>query len=378
MGTENNNSSESPITDDPSLLWLSVHDIVVIAQTRELFEDEENTLADLAESIKKQGVLQPLLVRPLSFGRFELVAGERRLRASKMAGLTSVPAYVRELNDEEAEDAQFAENIHRLNHTQIEEAKKLQRDLEKLGSVEAVMAKHQKSKAWFSKKMSLLSLTPQATRLVSEHISADSEVIMQVKTIEAIDPEKAKTVVDTLKRTRGKEDARVIVAAAKADVKPGKPPKVVRVPGTATTSERDSSTEKIAVATPLNKEYTKPSAPIVSVFPSTKAASATPEQKLLVEIFNQVFNGQAEPDAVVKGLSDSDRQTIETNLQNFFDEGAGGLDIPQAVLANLRKSIFGKDGAEALSLLAFFQGVEKRPSLDLMQILESVKRSLAL
>ncbi|MDG5824449.1 ParB/RepB/Spo0J family partition protein (plasmid) [Xylella fastidiosa subsp. pauca] len=111
---------------------------------RESFEDEENTLEDLAASIKVRGVLQPILLRSNSEG-YELIAGERRYRASKLAGLEQIPAYIREMSDEEAEDAQMAENIHRKNLTQIEEAKKIQRDLDKLGSVDAVLEKHQKA-----------------------------------------------------------------------------------------------------------------------------------------------------------------------------------------------------------------------------------------
>ncbi|MEI7870307.1 MAG: hypothetical protein WCI11_20705 [Candidatus Methylumidiphilus sp.] len=58
--------------------------------------------------------------------------------ASKLAGLEKIPAYIREMTDGEAEDAQFAENVHRKNLTQIETAKKLQRDVQRLGSVQAV------------------------------------------------------------------------------------------------------------------------------------------------------------------------------------------------------------------------------------------------
>ncbi|WP_233341878.1 ParB/RepB/Spo0J family partition protein, partial [Xylella fastidiosa] len=114
--------------------------IQVKTQIRESFEDEENTLEDLAASIKVRGVLQPILLRPNSDG-YELIAGERRYRASKLAGLEQIPAYIREMSDEEAEDAQMAENIQRKNLTQIEEAKKIQRDLDKLGSVDAVLEK---------------------------------------------------------------------------------------------------------------------------------------------------------------------------------------------------------------------------------------------
>ena len=195
--------------------------IVVKAQIRETFEDEENTLADLAASIKARGVLQPILLRPTMDG-YELIAGERRYRASRLAELDQIPAYIREMTDEEAEDAQMAENIHRKNLTQIEEAKKIQRDLGKLGSIEAVLERHQKSRAWLSKMMALLDLPEQSKRLVAENVSADLEVINIVKTVEKADPKKAKALVDDLKNSRGKENARKKAQAVKDEVKPKK------------------------------------------------------------------------------------------------------------------------------------------------------------
>ena len=80
-------------------------------------------------------MLQSVLLRPNPNGKgraaYQLVAGERRYRASLMADLEQIPAYIKELTDEEAEDAQYAENVQRKNLTQIEEAKKLQRDLDR-------------------------------------------------------------------------------------------------------------------------------------------------------------------------------------------------------------------------------------------------------
>ncbi|MRK19114.1 ParB/RepB/Spo0J family partition protein [Pseudomonas sp. JG-B] len=184
---------------------IAIAEITIKKQVREVFEDDENTLEDLAASIKAQGVLQPILIRPLPEGGYELVAGERRIRASLLAGLDRVPAIIREMTDEEAHDAQIAENIQRKNLTQIETAKALQEDIDKLGSVEAVMAKRQKSRAWISKWLQLLELPEQAQRLLSENVSADLEVIAAVRQVEKVDPEKAKELVDELKDTRGKK-----------------------------------------------------------------------------------------------------------------------------------------------------------------------------
>ena len=201
------------------LAYIPLDLIEVKKQIREEFEDEENTLADLAADIKANGVHQPILVRPTANG-YELVAGERRHRASLMAGLDQIPAKIRAMTDEEAEDAQLAENIHRKNLTQIEEAQKIQRDLNRLGSIEAVLEKHHKSRAWLSKILALLHLPEHAKRLVTQNGSADLEVINAVKTVEKSDAAAAKELVDGLISGRGKVNAREAVAAAKTKVKP--------------------------------------------------------------------------------------------------------------------------------------------------------------
>lgn len=85
-------------------------------------EFDAAALEDLSASIKAQGVLQPVLVRPLAGGKFELVAGERRLRASKMAGLEEIPSMVREMTDQESLAIALIENLQREDLNAIEEA----------------------------------------------------------------------------------------------------------------------------------------------------------------------------------------------------------------------------------------------------------------
>lgn len=90
------------------------------AQPRKQFD--ENALAELAESIAQHGVIQPLLVRPLADGTYQLVAGERRWRASRQAGLTEVPVTVREMTDKEAAQLALIENLQREDLNPMEEA----------------------------------------------------------------------------------------------------------------------------------------------------------------------------------------------------------------------------------------------------------------
>ena len=88
---------------------------------------DQASLTELAESIKAQGVMQPILVRPITDGRYEIIAGERRWRAAQIAGLTEVPVLIREVADESALAMSLIENIQREDLNPLEEALGIQR-----------------------------------------------------------------------------------------------------------------------------------------------------------------------------------------------------------------------------------------------------------
>jgi ParB family chromosome partitioning protein len=90
-------------------------------QTRSQVNEEQ--LAELAASISANGVVQPILVRSLSGGRFQLIAGERRWRASKLAGKTTVPAILRQVSDEQAMEITIVENLQRADLNPMEQAR---------------------------------------------------------------------------------------------------------------------------------------------------------------------------------------------------------------------------------------------------------------
>lgn len=112
---------ENDAEDNNSTVTLRLSDIEPNKdQPRKEFDD--TALADLAESISKHGLLQPILVRPIIGGGYQIVAGERRYRASRMAGLTEVPVIIRELSESETMEIALIENLQRENLTPIEEA----------------------------------------------------------------------------------------------------------------------------------------------------------------------------------------------------------------------------------------------------------------
>lgn len=88
---------------------------------------DENSLAELADSIKSQGIMQPVLVRMLSAGRYEIIAGERRWRAAQLAGLQEIPVLIRDVPDESALTMSLIENIQREELNPLEEALGIQR-----------------------------------------------------------------------------------------------------------------------------------------------------------------------------------------------------------------------------------------------------------
>ena len=90
-------------------------------------EFDEEALEELAQSIKEQGVIQPVTVRKLGYNRYQLISGERRLRASKLAGMSTIPVFIRIANDEQMLELALIENIHRENLNAIEVAISYQR-----------------------------------------------------------------------------------------------------------------------------------------------------------------------------------------------------------------------------------------------------------
>ncbi|MCC6916601.1 ParB/RepB/Spo0J family partition protein [Nitrosomonas sp.] len=94
---------------------------------------DESALHDLAESIKSQGIMQPVLVRPLMAGGYEIIAGERRWRAAQLAGLEQIPAIVREVPDESALALSLIENIQREDLNPLEAAAGIQRLIDEFG-----------------------------------------------------------------------------------------------------------------------------------------------------------------------------------------------------------------------------------------------------
>lgn len=348
-------------------------EILVKPQVRDpnSFEDDAHTLADLSASIRKHKVFQPILIRPIEGAArpYELVAGERRYIASQMAGKQAIPAIIRVLDDEQARDIQLAENIQRKNLTYLEEAKRIQEDLDALGSVEAVLEKHSKSRAWLSKITSLLKLPEQTKRLISEKVSADLEVIGKVKAIEKIDPKAAKDLVDELKKTRGKEDARAKAEAVKAKVKPSSPQKIANKVAKKERSE--------ALATKSNQPQDNTSE--TTIFADAKTGNNSPRSirfapvQGLSDAYVNIFEHGSSPKVIYDLMTDLEKDAVEGFLRGHYEAGAKTNDVGRSVIQGFRNGQFASDGEGAFALVAFLQGADPETKFNALKVLGSVQ-----
>ena len=142
---------------DKEVVELYLDDIIPNRfQPREVFNEE--ALKELAASIKEHGVIQPIIVRKIG-DKYEIIAGERRYKASTMAGMTKIPAIIRNLDDKEASKVALLENLQRKDLTAIEEARTYQKILELDSMTQEELGRTMgKSQAAIANKMRLLSL----------------------------------------------------------------------------------------------------------------------------------------------------------------------------------------------------------------------------
>lgn len=163
--TANEATVEAPATDK-MVQEISVEDIRPNPyQPRHQFD--EDALNDLAKSIQEQGIFQPITLRKSAVKGYEIIAGERRFRASKIAGLTTVPAIVREFSDEQMIEASIIENLQREDLTALEEAMAYQQLIDVLAITQDEAAKRLgKSRTYITNHLRLLGLSDDIKALV--------------------------------------------------------------------------------------------------------------------------------------------------------------------------------------------------------------------
>jgi ParB family chromosome partitioning protein len=210
--------------------------------------------------------------------------------------------------------------------------------------------------------LSLLNLPEQAKRLVNENVSADVEIITAVKTIEKHNPEKAKALVDDLKMTRGKENARDKVAAIKEEVKPSKKTK------------EPKQEKKPTVRKEQREQDTEPEEQVdeVDIFADAKVTGESLETVLADAYMNICENGK-NPQTVLESMNDTDKANVEVWLRSFYDLGKQDTDTTRGVVKGFRSRQFSGAGNGALALVAYLHGAGKENSFSVLNILSDVR-----
>lgn len=157
---------ENAVEESSSTVSLRITEIEPNKEQPRKFFDEA-ALSELAASVAQHGVLQPLLVRPLPNGQYQLIAGERRWRAARMAGLQEVPVVIREMTEQEAAEVALIENLQREDLNPMEEAHGYRTLMESYGMTQEETAKAvNKSRPAVANALRLLSLPSSIATLV--------------------------------------------------------------------------------------------------------------------------------------------------------------------------------------------------------------------
>ena len=161
-------AAEEPATSGEMLTLLAI-DALQPGRYQPRTRMDPQALAELAESIKAQGLMQPILARPLGAGRYEILAGERRWRAARMAGLASVPVLVRDVPDRNALAIALIENLQREDLNPLEEAAGVKRLIEEFAMTHAeAAAAVGRSRVAITNALRLLELAPPVQELLRE------------------------------------------------------------------------------------------------------------------------------------------------------------------------------------------------------------------
>jgi len=237
-------------------------------QPRQEFDDVK--IQELADSIKKHGVLSPILVREVGLDRFEVIAGERRVRASKIAGLKTIPSLVNQKEDQEALEAALIENLQREDLNPVEEARgydRLKREFE-LTQDEIAKATG-KARSTIANSMRILSLSSK----ILDMISQGSLEKGHAKILSGLDTTKAEQLAKTISQKK------LTVRQAEALLRPTKKTRKTKEKDRDTLNIEDEISGNFGHKTEIETKTTK--AGKVSIFYHSPDELETIIQKLL-------------------------------------------------------------------------------------------------
>ena len=237
-------------------------------QPRQDFDDVK--IQELADSIKKHGVLSPILVREAGLDRFEVIAGERRVRASKIAGLKTIPSLVNQKEDQEALEAALIENLQREDLNPVEEARgydRLKREFE-LTQDEIAKATG-KARSTIANSMRMLSLSPKILDMISQGVLEKGHA----KILSGLETTKAEQIAEAISQKK------LTVRQAETLLKPAKKTKKTKEKDRDTLNIEDEISGNFGHKTEIETKTT--SAGKVSIFYHSPDELETIIQKLL-------------------------------------------------------------------------------------------------
>ena len=227
-------------------------------------------IQELAESIKKHGVLSPILVREVGLDKFEVIAGERRVRASKIAGLKTIPSLVNQKEDQEALEAALIENLQREDLNPVEEARgydRLKREFE-LTQDEIAKATG-KARSTIANSMRILSLSPKILDMISQGALEKGHA----KILSGLDTTKAEQIAEAISQKK------LTVRQAEALLKPTKKTTKIKTKDRDTLNIEDEISGNFGHKTEIDTKTTKTGK--VSIFYHSPDELETIIQKLL-------------------------------------------------------------------------------------------------
>ena len=237
-------------------------------QPRQEFDNVK--IQELAESIKKHGVLSPILVREVGLDKFEVIAGERRVRASKIAGLKTIPSLVNQKEDQEALEAALIENLQREDLNPVEEARgydRLKREFE-LTQDEIAKATG-KARSTVANSLRILSLSSKILDMISQGAMEKGHA----KILSGLDTSKAEQLAETISQKK------LTVRQAEALLKPAKKTTKIKVKDRDTLNIEDEISGNFGHKTEIETKTTKTGK--VSIFYHSPDELETIIQKLL-------------------------------------------------------------------------------------------------
>jgi ParB family transcriptional regulator, chromosome partitioning protein len=267
-------------------------------QPRTIFD--EAALAELASSIREHGVLQPILVRPLGENRYQLVAGERRWRASKLAGLTMLHALVEEIDDDTALEIAIIENLQREDLSPLEEATMYDRMIHEHGySIRKLADKLGKDKGYLENRLRLADAPEEIRELVSLRKDTLSHAYELLK---VDDPKKRR-------RLAGQVAAGELSLVKLRERIEGRRPRVVVDDGMPLADTNEDRLDTDGSAPPDEPEWTSPG----RIQPALGDDSLVSARHQLSDAVEDLVSVLRAPD-VVRGISEVDRANLAKYL----------------------------------------------------------------